>query len=275
MKEKVIKWLQSGCPFAEGLFLLPASGIMSNFIRICNLQGATKSNVEMLEYQLCKEAGISEKESKLIKRAPVKKVNNIAPVKEAVHISTEAVNISTEADHINTEGVHINTEGVHIPTENKETIKLREEFPFLNDPSCPNELKILVSDKISAYYNYCNGHERLFNSPTEGDIFLASRDVVENFILNRIIFEELNYYKKNKKLLMKHAIFDLMKRETEIVKMKVPDLIQLSKQLVMNIWRNQKLINKEPGSEFTKERIERVKKYEFEASVVNRLLNTK
>ena len=40
-------------------------------------------------------------------------------------------------------------------------IGFREEFPFLNSPDCPYELKALVTDKFSSYYRYKELHKKL------------------------------------------------------------------------------------------------------------------
>ena len=256
MRDKVIAWLQNGCSWADGLFLLPPKGYLEHFHRVCKIQGATESNKRMLQYQLCKAAGITEKEAKIIKSQAIVK----AEIPTLINSNDENIKSVIE---------------LNVAKRKLDKIKLREQFPFLNDVNCPNELKILVSDKITHYYNYCEAHPKLTISSSEGDIFNASSDTVENWLLNRLIYKEFEYYQKNKKLLMKHPIFKLIKRESEIVSMTVADIFKLHSQLKMNIWRNKKWIEEEPGSEFTGERIERLKNYEFELNIVLRLLETK
>jgi len=256
MKSKVTEWLKNGCSWEHGLFLLPATGFLEHFHRTCKIQGATESNKRMLQYQLCKVAGITEKEARNIK---------IEPRQLSDQVSTEDSQINTEVEPIET----------IVKAKNDQRLKLRDQFPFLSSPDCPNELKILTGDKITAYYNYCAAHAKLPTSSSEGELLQNNKDVVENWLNNRLIFAEFEYYGQHKKMLMKHPIFKSMKREEKIVSMKVPELIKLLDKLKMNIWRNAKLIKEEPGSDLTNERLERIKTYEFELKIVLRLLDAK
>lgn len=231
--------------------MLPKTGFLANFHRICGIQGETKSNREMLEYQLLLAAGLTEKQAREYKKA------RITVTKEVMIPADIEVTTKEPIKEVNV------------------AVKLREDYPFLSDADCPDVLKILVANKITAYYNYRNGHERLFKSPSEGDIYMAVSDVVENYLENRLIHNELEFFKKHKKLLMRHPIFKQLKRDTQIQQMKAGELAKLMAQLKMNIWRNNKLVQEQPGSEFTHERLERIKTYEHEIRIVDRLLQIK
>lgn len=76
---------------------------------------------------------------------------------------------------------------------------------------CPPELKILVSDKITAYYKYTTAHKQLFACTTLAESLRLSKEVVKNKIENDLIYRELDYYKKNKKILAEHSIFSYYK----------------------------------------------------------------
>jgi hypothetical protein len=276
MKQKVINWLRSGCPWKEGLILLPMDGILYNLHRTCSLQGPTKSNREMLEYQLCKYVGISEKETAVIKKQkqavkaspavfkplPAVTEKNISKVKVSEPViakSAEPVKAKPVAPEIK--------KTIPVPPE-APVVKLREEYPFLNDPKCPDELKILVADKITAHKNYCDAHSQLSGCTNDEDLFLTSRDVVENYLDNKLIFEELNHYKKTGKLLMEHPIFEDRKRDAEIKQLNISELIKLKKNLEMNIWRNENKIKKDTGSPSTFSRQQTVQKYKRELKLV-------
>jgi hypothetical protein len=245
MKEEVKQWLTTGQSWNDGLALMARVTYLSHFRSVCLRQGASKSNRRAMEYQLCKIAGISGKDAEKLKAG-----YKAAPV--ATDTMRTPIAMIQETARLN-----------------NESKKIRQEFPFLMDPGCPDELKILVADKITAYYKYCEAHEKL-NGELE-----HSRDVVENWLENRLIYKELNYYKKHKKPLMEHPIWEQMKREKEIGKMNVVALVALMKNLNMNIWRNKKQLEKEPDSDLTHERRERIKNYEFELKIVERLLNAK
>src|SRR5690606_8218532 len=49
------------------------------------------------------------------------------------------------------------------PAELNSKVKFRDEWPFLSQPDCPPELKILAANKITAYHHYTRAHELLFD----------------------------------------------------------------------------------------------------------------
>jgi len=160
-----------------------------------------------------------------------------------------------------------------IPTAYLGAVKLRQEFPFLKETDCPNELKILVADKMTAFENYKKAHEDLFSAESEEEFAKASGDTVENFINNREIFDELNYYKENGKILGKHPIFQQNDRMAEIRNYPIPDLVKLKTQLENNLVRNKKKVKDEPKHPKMAERKTRIKEQEAELKEVKKLLN--
>ncbi len=114
-------------------------------------------------------------------------------------------------------------------TEERKT--MRDEFPLLADKDCPNELKVLVADKITLYQQYVSDQNDLqahrngkLELTDEQSTDLAKR-VLENFEANREIYEELNYYAANKKILGKHLIFEQMNVDAEINAMTQDQLV--------------------------------------------------
>jgi hypothetical protein len=115
-------------------------------------------------------------------------------------------------------------EFISAPTSD-ERAKLRDDFPFLNDANCPDELKVLVADKITAYKAYVKGQSDLVKH-ANGDLALEEDEaknlaaqVVENFEKNREIYEELNYYGIHGKILGNHSIFAALTLEREVCEM--------------------------------------------------------
>lgn len=123
-------------------------------------------------------------------------------------------------------------------------VKLRDEYPFLNDANCPPEFKILVADKLTAYYAYMDAYQNFFDCHTNDDYLATATQVVENYIKNRLIHKELDYYKKHNTVLGQHPIFKLTKRVEQFKKMKIAELIKLKQKLLHNIWRINSEINK-------------------------------
>lgn len=110
---------------------------------------------------------------------------------------------------------------VKAPDQVKETVKLRDEFPFLNDlETCPEEFHILVGHKFAYYEKYVAANKALLvlvDTEAEGDkapesmtpeqITALALEAVENFQLNQDIYKELNHYKETGKVLGEHPIF--------------------------------------------------------------------
>lgn len=114
---------------------------------------------------------------------------------------------------------------------------LRKEFAFLNEDSCPDELKVLVANMITAHAKYIKAHERLFDvANKENDVcFGVVSELVENYIDNRNMWAELEHYKKTGMVLGAHRIFAERKRREEIMKMGFDDLKLLRSNLQRRI----------------------------------------
>lgn len=164
--------------------------------RYFNVSGYSPENLKMLEYD-CKQlygvtasdintyqADTSEKPAKEAKKA----------AKKAAKKKAEQVNPYTEA-----------------PDAAKEALKLRDEFPFLKDKDCPDEFKILVADKFTALEEFEKAHaeiQKVKESADADTLFALGKQAVENWELNREIYEELDHYKEHGEILGNHPIFE-------------------------------------------------------------------
>jgi hypothetical protein len=228
--------------FAKGLQLFNKYGRNMAFLQLLNRKGENEKTLAQLHYQLAKLGGISEREMKAILASPVMPTNPVEKVKL-------------------------------IPEEVVKSIKLRDEFPFLSNKDCPRELKILVNDMLTTYETYKMAHEELLDAAVEDEIKKLSADVVENFLENRQIWDELNHYKEKGEVLGEHPIFAQMERQDELAKMTQEDLILLERNLVNKINRTKAQIKKGDKPHLNQERSERIKEFEFDLPIVRRLLN--
>lgn len=158
------------------------------------------------------------------------------------------------------------------PIDKKPEPKLRDDFPFLNDPKCPAEFKILVADKITAYHNYVNGYEKFFDCVTNADYLKVATQVVENYIRNRRILKEFDHYKKHKKILGDHLVFKLRKRIAQLKKMSVAKLIKLRGLRLHNIWRIKSEIEKGNRPHLFELRMDRIAFKEQEIIEIDRII---
>lgn len=139
------------------------------------------------------------------------------------------------------------------PEEVKQAVKLRDEFPFLNDADCPNEFKILVADKFTAYHNFIEGRKELKDLVAKGasneELFGIAKKTVENFKLNLDIYDELNYYKEHKQILGNHSIFAEKMLEEAVNAMSTVELTKRQKNLRSYVSRDQKAFDKMEAGE--------------------------
>ncbi len=134
------------------------------------------------------------------------------------------------------------------PEAVKTSIKLRDEFPFLKEDDCPNQFKILVADKFTAYDNYIEARAEVRSMIEAGasnnEIFEIAKKAVENFELNLEIYDELNYYKEHGEVLGKHPIFEDLMLQQSVDNLSQLDLGKRQKTLRANISRDTTKMNK-------------------------------
>lgn len=113
------------------------------------------------------------------------------------------------------------------PEPVRKMIRFREKYPFLNSPDCPDVLKILVADMFTAYGNYKAAHARL-QVLGDADAATAAADcetVVTEYLKNREIWDELEYYRENGVILGKAAKFREMEAAEDLTKISDVDLM--------------------------------------------------
>lgn len=303
VKTKIQKWFETDRDYESGKQLYMQHGFNLSFKNVLNRSGQSPQTFKYLCYELAKIAGIAEGVYKkmlskpLIRKASEKEevtvdINKL-PI-EQLAAEIELVN-PRELDYnmmkklIHQLGLHpenqkkatlinvladakINKMKEVVPKEIKRSFKLREEFPFLKNKECPEVLKILTADLLTAYDGYVEGHQRLMETTSEEEMQELSKDVVEDYLENRQIWDELNHYKTTGKFLGEHPIFEWMVRKEEIHTMDKADLVKLRDQLKNKIPRTKKLMADEPEHKDNAKRQERVEQFEKELKEVNLLL---
>lgn len=162
-----------------------------------------------------------------------------------------------------------------VPVEVKRSIKLREQFPFLKEKDCPEILKVLVSDMITAYENYRDGHAKLFESMTKEEEQILARDIVDNFIENKQAFAELEHYRDSGQMLGEHPIFEEQKVKEELEKLSGEELSKKANALRKNISTNRKRAEEAEDPEAKAKYEAVVKDYQWQEEYVKELLKKK
>lgn len=152
-------------------------------------------------------------------------------------------------------------------------LSFREEFPFLNDPGCPVELEALASRKFSKYHAYVDLHKKLRDCTDLNECASVSREIINNYLENRMIWDELNYYQKHHSILGKHPIFSAFQKRKKLLSLNVKELIVKQRRLQGNIWRVKDELKKGDKPHLELDRRARLAGYEAELEEVNRLLN--
>ncbi len=195
--------------------------------------GYTPQKLENLKYEVKKQLGITDKEIALYK-----------PGQEEDEIDLELKGSKTSdisgktAEEIEAE---LAAKTVQVPNpilaelasnpEAQEGLKIRDEYPFLNDPKTPDAFKILVSDKITAYKAYAAKHAQALEAADAGEaedkLYELASQAVKEYQLNQDIKAELDFYRDSPgKVLGKHPQLADLKLEQEVKEMSEADLIQ-------------------------------------------------
>lgn len=150
---------------------------------------------------------------------------------------------------------------------------MRQDWPFLSDPSCPNELKVLVGDKITAWYNFSDSYYRIHTATTPADQSNLASYIVTNYLENYKIYQELKHYKQHGKVLGEHPIFAQMASFRAWKSLPPLTLSNMLKQVEYNIRRLQRQIkaNDRPDLRISRER--KLNNYIKEQSELRRLLS--
>lgn len=149
----------------------------------------------------------------------------------------------------------------------------REEFSFLNEPDCPVELEALASRKFARYHAYIDLHRQLPGCNDLKECARISRELINNYLENRAIWAELNYYQKHRAIMGKHPIFAAYARRKNLLSMSVKDLMLRKRRIEANIWRVQSELKKKEKPYLEQERKERLLGYQSELGEINKLLD--
>lgn len=220
--------------------------------------GYTPQKLENLKYEIKKSQGISDKEIALYVPGNEDDENNDAQRETAKDIiakipamDTETANqyLAAETGEFARATVikalekriselqaplvpveHPVMIGLKTETSAQEGLKIRDEYPFLNDPATPDAFKILVSDKITAYKEYAAKHAQALEAADEGEaeekLYELASSAVKEYQLNQDIKAELDFYRDSPgRVLGKHPLLAELKLQQEVNEMTEGDLM--------------------------------------------------
>lgn len=282
-KNKITEYLAGSRDYSEGVSLYQRFGQNLRLKRLF-VTDDTQTTKEILFEELRKLAGLTEQEfSHLPRRAaapklplPVftmkcdfsdRKEDNEAALKELADsfgvtvdelvspdFQERVLAMDENADRIKELTDQLDearSKYAETPEPVKKMIRFREKYPFLNSPDCPDVLKVLVSDMFTSYDNYKAAHARLqVLADDEAAAAVADCEkVVTEYLKNREIWDELEYYRENGTILGKAAKFREMEAAEDYTQLSEIDLMKKLQSANVNESKHRKAVNtaKEKG----------------------------
>lgn len=157
-------------------------------------------------------------------------------------------------------------------TQRKTSKVIRDEYAFLLNADCPIELKLLVNQKFNTFHVFSKLHKQLADCTTLEECADKSAAILDNYIENRMIFAELDYYRDTKTLLGKHPIFKEFVHLKQLRTLNQKDLYIKRKTLEHNIWRIKAEIEKADKPHLDTERRIRLENKSAQLAELERLI---
>jgi hypothetical protein len=203
-----------------------------------NRRGYNEQNLKNLLYDLQKENGITDVE--VANKIFTKAVNETSTTTSDLENFTDILTGRSINSLENKEGDFIEELSKNdknpiqlepLETDEESNKKIREDFPFLNEKDCPDVMYVIVGKRIVAYKNYQHLHAVLQKvnlgevEMTEEEKLQLTIECDEAFTENRILWDELEHYAKNKAILGKHVIFREHNIQKEVEEMTQEKLV--------------------------------------------------
>lgn len=157
-------------------------------------------------------------------------------------------------------------------------IRFRDRFPFLNSPDCPDVLKILVADMFTAYDLYLKTFRELGELPDDVELeqaFAIAKTTVENYLEDRSIWEELEYYRDNHALLGKHPRIAVYLASDELSNKSDLEVMNIRKNAASNVSKWKKKLETVEGEEERAKALAAVDKWESMKSAAEKELENR
>lgn len=150
--------------------------------------------------------------------------------------------------------------------------KLRDRWPFLDEPDCPVELQALVTRRITAYHEYSNLYPKLRDCESLTELSTVCGKLLDAYLDNQAIFRELEFYQKHRKVLGRHPFFRHYQQLSLLRSSTTSQLFRERQRTLDNIWRVKSELKKGDKPHLDGKRRERLQEYELKLQEINRLL---
>ncbi|MBO6184194.1 MAG: hypothetical protein J6O88_05790 [Chryseobacterium sp.] len=124
-----------------------------------------------------------------------------------------------------------------------EGMKFRNEYPFLDNPNTPDELKALVTDKITAYKQYAGVVASILHAETqeksEAKLYELGKEALAAYEINQDIKAELDFYRdSNGRILGEHEKLKDLRMKQDVYDMSEADLVKNRANAMKNVSKN-------------------------------------
>ena len=157
-------------------------------------------------------------------------------------------------------------------TDPRPSVRLRDRFPFLDEPDCPVELQALVTRRITRYHEYTALYQQLRDCETLADCADVAGRLVDAYLENQQIFQEMDYYQRHHRVLGRHPMFRHFKQLYQLRSKTTAQLYAERQRTLDNIWRARNELAKGTKPHLAEKRRQRVSQYELKLQEINTLL---
>ena len=236
MKEEIKNYLMGPRDYREGVGLYQKYGFNLMLKKKFALDETATTKAIMIE-ELRKLSGMSDQEFRRLPRyaeTPGKKMVVEKKQPEVREKKGSGLSEATETQ--------------------KKMIRFRERYPFLNDADCPDILKVFVADMFTAYGKYNAALEKLYTLRDDESKEAAGlcETVVEEYLKNRELWEELDYYKEHGEILGKASKFKEIEKADELAKLSDLELLKKHNSALVNVSKRRKALDAATAREDSK-----------------------
>lgn len=152
------------------------------------------------------------------------------------------------------------------------TNKIRDRWPFLNDPNTPVELQALVTQRITRWHEYTGLYQKLRDCEDVEQCADVAGKLLDAYLDNQAIGREMDYYQKFGKVLGRHPLFRHFQQLARLRSSSVKDLLREQQKTKDNIWRVKSEIRKGDKPHLDVKRRQKLQEYEMKLREINNLL---
>lgn len=154
----------------------------------------------------------------------------------------------------------------------KSVPRLRDRWPFLNDPKTPVELQALVTQRITRYHEYSSLYAQLRDCQSVEELSTVCGKLLDSYLDSRAIARELDYYQQYGKVLGRHPLLRHFQQLARLRSSSVKELLREQKKTRDNIWRVNNEIRKDDKPHLDAKRRQKLQEYQLKLQEINNLL---